>query len=157
MTPCLSANGFSCPDHVTGNCCSESVFLFWRNFLPGHTQQQQCSVTIAACTNSCIMVLQNFFLVSRHLQQLKKEYGVEPWQFEQHQGEGVFIPAGCPHQVPCSTHLSSQVYLSHNMTKGGGLHPCWLPPSGTMLYSPIISDIPWSQHDSTRGKVFAHL
>ncbi|MFS7932797.1 putative transcription factor & chromatin remodeling &Metalloenzymes JmjC family [Helianthus anomalus] len=25
--------------------------------------------------------------------------GVEPWTFEQHLGEVVFIPAGCPHQV----------------------------------------------------------
>lgn len=24
---------------------------------------------------------------------------VEPWTFEQHLGEAVFIPAGCPHQV----------------------------------------------------------
>ena len=24
---------------------------------------------------------------------------VEPWTFEQHVGEAVFIPAGCPHQV----------------------------------------------------------
>lgn len=43
--------------------------------------------------------MQAFFLSSRHLQQLKKEYGVQPWHFEQHVGEGVFIPAGCPHQV----------------------------------------------------------
>ncbi|KAL0045073.1 hypothetical protein WJX82_007369 [Trebouxia sp. C0006] len=42
---------------------------------------------------------QAFFLSSKHLQQLKKEYGVQPWHFEQHFGEGVFIPAGCPHQV----------------------------------------------------------
>ena len=45
------------------------------------------------------MMLQHFFLGRQHLQQLKKEYGVEPWHFEQHQGEGVFIPAGCPDQV----------------------------------------------------------
>ena len=25
--------------------------------------------------------------------------GVEPWSFEQHLGEAVFIPAGCPFQV----------------------------------------------------------
>jgi lysine-specific demethylase 3 len=24
---------------------------------------------------------------------------IEPWTFEQHLGEAVFIPAGCPHQV----------------------------------------------------------
>ena len=45
------------------------------------------------------MVLQKFFLGSKQLQKLKEEYGVEPWHFEQHPGEGVFIPAGCPHQV----------------------------------------------------------
>ncbi len=43
--------------------------------------------------------MQAFFLSTKHLQQLKKEYGVQPWHFEQHPGEGVFIPAGCPHQV----------------------------------------------------------
>lgn len=25
--------------------------------------------------------------------------GVEPWTFEQHRGEAIFIPAGCPFQV----------------------------------------------------------
>ncbi|XP_020264110.1 lysine-specific demethylase JMJ25-like [Asparagus officinalis] len=39
------------------------------------------------------------FLNERHKQQLKEEYNVEPWTFEQHVGEAVFIPAGCPHQV----------------------------------------------------------
>ncbi|KAG0454882.1 hypothetical protein HPP92_024174 [Vanilla planifolia] len=42
---------------------------------------------------------QTLFLDKRHKQQLKKEYNVEPWSFEQHLGEAVFIPAGCPHQV----------------------------------------------------------
>ncbi|KAK9865894.1 hypothetical protein WJX84_006777 [Apatococcus fuscideae] len=42
---------------------------------------------------------QKFMLGSTHLESLKQEKGVEPWTFEQHDGEGVFIPAGCPHQV----------------------------------------------------------
>ncbi|KAF5728904.1 hypothetical protein HS088_TW21G01058 [Tripterygium wilfordii] len=42
---------------------------------------------------------QCFYLSSRHKQQLKEEYGVEPWTFHQRIGEAVFIPAGCPHQV----------------------------------------------------------
>ncbi|KAK2996520.1 hypothetical protein RJ639_026580, partial [Escallonia herrerae] len=54
---------------------------------------------------------QTFFLDGRHKKQLKEEFGeklssvfigqsyVEPWTFEQHLGEAVFIPAGCPHQV----------------------------------------------------------
>lgn len=25
--------------------------------------------------------------------------GVEPWTFEQHHGEAIFIPAGCPFQI----------------------------------------------------------
>ena len=30
---------------------------------------------------------------------MKAELGVEPWHFEQHANEAVFIPAGCPHQA----------------------------------------------------------
>ncbi|KAJ9146541.1 hypothetical protein P3X46_028790 [Hevea brasiliensis] len=42
---------------------------------------------------------QTFYLNERHKRQLKEEFNVEPWTFEQHLGEAVFIPAGCPHQV----------------------------------------------------------
>ncbi|XP_039117837.1 lysine-specific demethylase JMJ25-like isoform X2 [Dioscorea cayenensis subsp. rotundata] len=42
---------------------------------------------------------QTFFLNERHKRQLKEEFDVEPWTFEQYLGEAVFIPAGCPHQV----------------------------------------------------------
>lgn len=42
---------------------------------------------------------QSFYLSESHKKQLKEEFGVEPWTFEQHLGEAVFIPAGCPHQV----------------------------------------------------------
>ncbi|KAJ6849003.1 lysine-specific demethylase JMJ25-like [Iris pallida] len=42
---------------------------------------------------------QTLFLNERHKKQLKEEFNVEPWTFEQHLGEAVFIPAGCPHQV----------------------------------------------------------
>ncbi|XP_031738163.1 lysine-specific demethylase JMJ25 isoform X1 [Cucumis sativus] len=42
---------------------------------------------------------QTVFLNAKHKEQLKEEFGVEPWTFEQFIGEAVFIPAGCPHQV----------------------------------------------------------
>ncbi|GKV25600.1 hypothetical protein SLEP1_g35010 [Rubroshorea leprosula] len=42
---------------------------------------------------------QIFYLNERHKKQLKEEFGIEPWTFEQNLGEAVFIPAGCPHQV----------------------------------------------------------
>ena len=51
-----------------------------------------------------MLCVQSFYLNSHHLEQLKKETGVQPWHFEQHPGEGVFIPAGCPHQVTSQPH-----------------------------------------------------
>lgn len=42
---------------------------------------------------------QTIYLNEKHKKQLKEEYGIEPWTFEQHLGEAVFVPAGCPHQV----------------------------------------------------------
>ncbi|KAL7589778.1 lysine-specific demethylase JMJ27 [Lactuca sativa] len=42
---------------------------------------------------------QTFYFDEKHKKQLKEEFGVEPWTFEQYLGEAVFIPAGCPHQV----------------------------------------------------------
>ncbi|KAK4277566.1 hypothetical protein QN277_015545 [Acacia crassicarpa] len=42
---------------------------------------------------------QTLYLNERHKKQLKEEFGIEPWTFEQFLGEAVFIPAGCPHQV----------------------------------------------------------
>ncbi|KAL6533317.1 hypothetical protein OROMI_027430 [Orobanche minor] len=42
---------------------------------------------------------QIFYLDAKHKKQLKDEFDVEAWTFEQHLGEAVFIPAGCPHQV----------------------------------------------------------
>ncbi|XP_019195549.1 PREDICTED: lysine-specific demethylase JMJ25-like isoform X2 [Ipomoea nil] len=42
---------------------------------------------------------QTFYLNEKHKKQLKDEFDVEPWTFEQYLGEAVFIPAGCPHQV----------------------------------------------------------
>ncbi|XP_058183767.1 lysine-specific demethylase JMJ27-like isoform X1 [Rhododendron vialii] len=42
---------------------------------------------------------QTFYLTEKHKKQLKEEFNIEPWTFEQYLGEAVFIPAGCPHQV----------------------------------------------------------
>ncbi|KAM1468281.1 hypothetical protein ACFX13_034115 [Malus domestica] len=39
------------------------------------------------------------FLNGDHKRKLKEEFGIEPWSFEQHLGQAVFIPAGCPFQV----------------------------------------------------------
>lgn len=42
---------------------------------------------------------QTIYLNAEHKRKLKEEFQIEPWTFEQHLGEAVFIPAGCPHQV----------------------------------------------------------
>lgn len=42
---------------------------------------------------------ENFYLDAFHKKYLKDEFDVEPWTFEQHIGEAVIIPAGCPYQV----------------------------------------------------------
>ncbi|KAL9452632.1 hypothetical protein AB3S75_008426 [Citrus x aurantiifolia] len=42
---------------------------------------------------------QNFFLDATHKMRLKEEFEIEPWTFEQHVGEAVIIPAGCPYQI----------------------------------------------------------
>ncbi|CAK9181298.1 unnamed protein product [Ilex paraguariensis] len=40
-----------------------------------------------------------FFLDAYHKLRLKQEFDIEPWTFEQHLGEAVIIPAGCPYQT----------------------------------------------------------
>lgn len=42
---------------------------------------------------------QNCYLTQHDLDSLARGYGVRPWTIHQHVGEGVFIPAGCAHQV----------------------------------------------------------
>lgn len=39
------------------------------------------------------------FLDRHHKTNLKEEFGVEPWSFEQNLGEAIFVPAGCPFQA----------------------------------------------------------
>ncbi|KAH7543103.1 hypothetical protein FEM48_Zijuj02G0147600 [Ziziphus jujuba var. spinosa] len=51
---------------------------------------------------------ETLFLDTHHKRKLKEEFGVEPWSFEQHLGQAVFVPAGCPFQV---RNLQSTVQL----------------------------------------------
>ena len=49
------------------------------------------------------VVFDHCFMISlaqlRRMATQREAGGIEPWHFEQHQDEAVFIPAGCPHQV----------------------------------------------------------
>ncbi|KAI3698017.1 hypothetical protein L6452_31126 [Arctium lappa] len=42
---------------------------------------------------------ESFYLDAFHKRKLKEEFDIEPWTFEQHIGEAVVIPAGCPYQI----------------------------------------------------------
>ncbi|KAG0497448.1 hypothetical protein HPP92_001892 [Vanilla planifolia] len=52
---------------------------------------------------------QSLYLNDEYKRKLKDEFNVEPWTFQQHVGEAVFVPAGCPFQV---RNLQSSVQLA---------------------------------------------
>uniref|UniRef100_A0A7N0TII3 Uncharacterized protein n=2 Tax=Kalanchoe fedtschenkoi TaxID=63787 RepID=A0A7N0TII3_KALFE len=64
---------------------------------------------------------QTLYLNERHKKQLKREYGVEPWTFQQFVGEAVFIPAGCPHQV---RNKKSCIKVALDFVSPENIHEC---------------------------------
>ncbi|KAJ8647439.1 hypothetical protein MRB53_000462 [Persea americana] len=64
---------------------------------------------------------QSFYLTLAHKQQLKEEFGVEPWTFVQKLGEAVLIPAGCPHQV---RNLKSCIKVALDFVSPENIHEC---------------------------------
>ncbi|CAO2842742.1 unnamed protein product [Amaranthus hypochondriacus] len=51
----------------------------------------------------------SLYLDTVHKMQLKQEFEIEPWTFNQCLGEAVFIPAGCPYQIK---HIKSCVNVT---------------------------------------------
>ncbi len=45
---------------------------------------------------------QNTYLTPAQLRELELNHNIKPYTFFQREGEAVFIPAGCAHQVSCS-------------------------------------------------------
>nr|XP_017246916.1 PREDICTED: lysine-specific demethylase JMJ25-like [Daucus carota subsp. sativus]XP_017246917.1 PREDICTED: lysine-specific demethylase JMJ25-like [Daucus carota subsp. sativus]XP_017246918.1 PREDICTED: lysine-specific demethylase JMJ25-like [Daucus carota subsp. sativus]XP_017246919.1 PREDICTED: lysine-specific demethylase JMJ25-like [Daucus carota subsp. sativus]XP_017246920.1 PREDICTED: lysine-specific demethylase JMJ25-like [Daucus carota subsp. sativus] len=64
---------------------------------------------------------QTFYLTMEHKRRLKQEYDVEPWTFVQKQGDAVFIPAGCPHQV---RNLKSCIKVALDFVSPENVHEC---------------------------------
>lgn len=64
---------------------------------------------------------QTIYLNVEHKRKLKEEFQVEPWTFEQHLGEAVFIPAGCPHQV---RNLKSCIKVALDFVSPENVHEC---------------------------------
>ncbi|XP_011620489.2 lysine-specific demethylase JMJ25 [Amborella trichopoda] len=62
-----------------------------------------------------------FFLTEAHKRKLKEEFQVEPWTFEQHIGEAIFIPLGCPHQV---RNLKSCLKVAMEFVSPENVHEC---------------------------------
>ncbi|CAJ1936298.1 unnamed protein product [Sphenostylis stenocarpa] len=64
---------------------------------------------------------QNIFLDSTHKMRLKEEFKIEPWTFQQHVGQAVIIPAGCPYQIRNSkscVHAVLEFVSPENVTEG---------------------------------------
>ncbi|XP_027191594.1 lysine-specific demethylase JMJ28-like isoform X2 [Cicer arietinum] len=63
---------------------------------------------------------QSIFLDSTHKMRLKEEFEIEPWTFQQHVGEAVIIPAGCPYQIrnsKCCVHAVLEFVSPENVTE----------------------------------------
>ncbi|CAJ2678394.1 unnamed protein product [Trifolium pratense] len=63
---------------------------------------------------------QSIFLDNTHKKRLKEEFKIEPWTFQQHVGEAVIIPAGCPYQIrnsKCGVHAVLEFVSPENVTE----------------------------------------
>ncbi|XP_020221424.1 lysine-specific demethylase JMJ25 isoform X2 [Cajanus cajan] len=63
---------------------------------------------------------QSFFLDNAHKIRLKEEFKIEPWTFEQHAGEAVIIPSGCPYQIrnpKCCVHVELEFVSPENVNE----------------------------------------
>ncbi|RZB82722.1 Lysine-specific demethylase JMJ25 isoform B [Glycine soja] len=63
---------------------------------------------------------QSFFLDNTHKMRLKEEFKIEPWTFEQHVGEAVIIPSGCPYQIrnpKCCVHVELEFVSPENVSE----------------------------------------
>ncbi|KAK7293879.1 hypothetical protein RJT34_16756 [Clitoria ternatea] len=101
-----SNNFFQNDDHLETQYGSAVWDIFRRQDVPKLTEYLKTHHTEfrhinSLPVNSLVHPIhdQILYLNEKHKKQLKQEFGVEPWTFEQHLGEAVFIPAGCPHQV----------------------------------------------------------
>ena len=103
---------------------SDKIREFLRKkFAPGsaamsNSQQQTQAEKAAALQIQAIAVhdpihSQHFYLDVELRRQLWDEYGVKSFRIYQRPGEGVFIPAGCAHQVcsPCASHFQFLIFL----------------------------------------------
>ncbi|RDX97710.1 Lysine-specific demethylase JMJ25, partial [Mucuna pruriens] len=98
-----SSNNFCQNDHLETQYGSAVWDIFRRQDVPKLTEYLKKHHREFRHINNLPVIHpihdQILYLNEKHKKQLKLEFGVEPWTFEQHLGDAVFIPAGCPHQV----------------------------------------------------------
>ncbi|XP_078440742.1 jmjC domain protein JMJ24 [Wolffia australiana] len=68
-------------------------------YLKAHWEDLRNPVLSSSDVITLPLFEQGIILDGEHKKRLKEEHGIEPWTFEQHIGEAVFVPAGCPFQV----------------------------------------------------------
>lgn len=84
-----------CPDGRPG-------YAVWNIYPPGSYETVKRFLGEDEVTDgetSDKIIEQKSFLSPSHRKRLYDKYGIRSWRIEQHPGEAVFIPAGCPHQV----------------------------------------------------------
>lgn len=71
-----------------------------KKFISGSNPQETQAISQLIAYHDPIHI-QRFYLDVELRRQLWEEYGVKSFRIYQRPGEGVFIPAGCAHQVCC--------------------------------------------------------
>ncbi|CAL9106172.1 unnamed protein product [Musa acuminata var. zebrina] len=101
------------PDPSERACAGAIWDVFRRQDVPKLNEYLKINwtnLTSSSEFTNLVMPLYNqaVYLNNDQKKMLKEQFRIEPWTFEQHVGEAVFIPAGCPFQV---RNLQSSVQL----------------------------------------------
>ncbi|KAL3522153.1 hypothetical protein ACH5RR_014987 [Cinchona calisaya] len=99
----MESTSSSCENEA--NSCGAQWDIFRREDVPKlleYLRRHSDEFSSAYCYTKHVVhpiLDQNFFLDPYHKMRLKEEFDVQPWTFEQHPGEAIMIPAGCPYQI----------------------------------------------------------
>jgi len=105
MESCPFSSQHTHPTYLASVLCV-SILLLCLCLLAAPSSSTYLQVVTCAPSNPTPDPLQVCMQQEAHPAELLADAQVQGWHFEQHEGEVVFIPAGCPHQVrnlrPCT-------------------------------------------------------
>ncbi|GMH30316.1 hypothetical protein Nepgr_032159 [Nepenthes gracilis] len=100
-----------CSDHMKRSCCGSEWDVFRREDVPKlleYIRRHSNDFRGSKKQDVHPILDRRLFLDDYHKRRLKEEFKIEPWTFNQHFGEAVIIPAGCPYQMrnlKCCVHV----------------------------------------------------